>query len=328
MFTAIHNPDLYHGKLPWNKFEGWYFRVCDSKGNAFAFIPGIYQLGALMARHSFIQFLSGTDGTFEYNEFELNAFKAQNKPFKFYIGKNTFSLDGLKADFGNSLPVKADLTFHDVVKWDKHSKLHRSMGLYNLIPYMECYSQVLAMDMKVSGTIEVNGKQVILQNAHGYSEKNWGAAFPYSWIWVQSNMFNECIETVSITASIAHIPFVLGSFSGFLIGLQLGNAFHKFTSMNGSKLTIKECGNDVEIHVENSKSIMKIKTTSHPESFILCKAPKSGLMRPFVRETLTAKVHIILEERGSNRIIFQGTGINAGIEYGGEYKELFTFGSD
>jgi tocopherol cyclase len=317
MFKQMTNPDLYHGRLPWNKFEGWYFKLC-SEAAAFAFIPGIFHGDSNMRPHSFLQVLDGPSVAYDYIIFPAESFRASAKKLELAVGENSFSLSGIRLDTGNSSfgSLKASLRLDNVRKWDCGGKAHRSMGFYNFLPFMECYSQVCAMDMEVSGYVSIGGRTYEFENGRGYVEKNWGKQFPLSWLWVQCNCFEH--TKASLSASVGHIPFILGSFRGFLIGLQTEMGFYGFTSMNGSKLEVRQAGRDRAITAESGRYRLDIITGTSEDAFVLCNAPKDGQMIPLVRETLTAAVHIKLAEIHTGRVLLEDTGRNTGIEYGGE----------
>lgn len=319
MFSEMIKPDLYHGRIPWNKFEGWYFKICDSTGVSFSLIPGV--LMEKGEEHSFIQFLWGKDNLFSYFRKPYKSFKATKMPFTLSIDENSFSFDGISINIANNeMKIEGDLVFTHCIKWNPVGPSHRSMGLYNFIPFMECYSQVCVMNMNVSGYITVNGKTHFIKDGFGYIEKNWGNAFPHSWIWIQSNCFTQ--PATALSASIAHIPFPIGSFRGFLIGFYHQDEFYSFTTMNRSVLSIKKEDGDVRLSVENKNYVLDISTKSDKGNFILCKGPRNGQMIDIVKETLTAKVYVKLTEKSTQKIVIEAEGINTGIEYGGEQMKL------
>lgn len=321
MIRQMINPDLYHGKLPWNKFEGWYFKIC-CENTSFALIPGIFQYNSKKsAPHAFIQFMDGNKIKYYYNQYPCHCFKAESSRFKIYIDNNIFSLSGLSVNLTSDiLSLNGTLHFSKVEKWYPNRRSHRSMGYYNFIPFMQCYSQVCAMNMVVDGNIEINGSKIKISSGKGYIEKNWGSSFPYSWIWIQCNNFSN--PSTSISASIGHIPFLLGSFRGFLIGVSHEGQFYEFTTMNKSHIRILPCGRDVEVYAENSNYELYIRSKTKPEEFLLANGPINGGMHSFVKETLIATTFIQLLDKNTGKIIIEDTGCNAGIEYGGDYRSI------
>jgi hypothetical protein len=78
---------------------------------------------------------------------------------------------------------------------------------------------------------------------HADVEKDWGSAFPRTWLWCQSNHFvcDEetpgpwCQQSATLLLSIASIPFPSNEveifrFRGFLGGLRVGDALYRFAT--------------------------------------------------------------------------------------------------
>lgn len=208
------------------------------------------------------------------------------------------------------------MRFDNIFKWPDTYVNPGSMGFYNYLLFMQCYSQVCALDMIVNGKIVLNDREIIFNNGKGYIEKNWGKAFPFSWIWTQANCFDN--TTASLSVSIGHIPFITGSFRGFLIGLMVEQKFYTFTTINKSKIDIVRKELDVYINVNNSEYILDIDIVTEKDKFMLCMGPRDNEMIPLVEENLKAQVSIILKEKMTGKVIFSGTSPSSGVEYGGD----------
>lgn len=320
MIKQILNPDLYHGdNKKENCFEGWYFKISDIDNDlSMAFIPGIIKGHE---GHSFIQYVNGFEKQFSYFTFSKDDFKASKSEFNISIGKNNFSIKELKLDLRDeNIKIKVDVNFSHIDKWPDSTINPGSMGFYNYLPFMECYSQVCAVNGYVSGAVEINDKKYILNKGKIYIEKNWGKKFPYSWFWMQSNCFSK---DISITCSIAHIPFPISSFRGFLIGLKFNNKFIKFTTINKSKLTTIKTDRDVRLVVTNKEYELTLESITNSSEFLLLHGPTGDKMQPFVKESITSKLHLVLRSFPEKKIVLEDTGIFAGIEYGGNFEELF-----
>lgn len=320
---TILNPDLYHGKnKKKNFFEGWYFKIVD-KNNLykFAFIPGIALGETPNQNHSFLQIVNGKDISYKYLKYDENSFRYDNNDFKVSVNSNTFSLNKMSLCLvykskNKQKHIKGILNFKNMIKWPGTIINPGSMGFYNYLLFMECYSQVCAIDGEIEGGLEIDGEIVDFTGGKVYIEKNWGSSFPTSWIWIQSNNFDN--KSVSITCSLATIPFPIKSFRGFLIGLHINGKFINFTSINNSKLNVKDIGKDIELTAFNDDLSLTIKTKTSLSDFVLCMGPKNGSMVPLVKETLSGVVEITLKDNKNDNIIFNGIGKSAGIEYGGE----------
>lgn len=317
MLKTILNPDLYHGnnkKGPY--FEGWYFKFSDKEyKNVFAIIPGIFKGIDNKGSHSFIQVLWGEEVYHEYIQYPEECFRAHDGIFSFRVDKSSFSGSEITLYIdGQNVKIKGHLTFKNVVKWPDSIINPGSMGFYNYLTFMECYSQVCIKDGEVEGLLEVNGKSIDFTGGKIYSEKNWGKSFPLTWTWIQSNCFYD--RTASFSCSIGHVPFPTGSFHGFLSSFALGKSFFKFTTINRSKLIIEEKGRDLSLIFENRHYRLMVETCSKEDEFILCYGPDGNTMLPFVKETLTAEIDLELLDNKKNAILFKGKGYCAGIEYG------------
>lgn len=316
---SLINPDLYHGiGKNSNFFEGWYFKIVD-KDNLykFAFIPGIYFGQKKSENHSFIQIIDSSSNEYKYIRFNENAFKFNNKNFKIGIRSNIFSLDKINLDLKyKNKAIKGSLSFKNTIRWKGNLLNPGSMGFYNYLSFMECYSQVCILNGDIIGKLQINGDLVDFTGGKVYIEKNWGKSFPRSWVWIQSNSFKN--PTVSVTCSLATIPFPIRNFRGFLIGVTIDNEFYKFTTINKSKLTLKSIGQDIELIATNKNLKLTLNTYTNRDNFVLCMGPKNGNMVPLVEETLSAKVYMTLEDTKEGRLIYKGVGHNCGIEYGGK----------
>ncbi len=256
---TILNPDLYHGKRKnKNFFEGWYFKIVD-KNNLykFAFIPGIAYGENSNQHHSFIQIVNCFDINYNYLKFISSDFKYNNDTFYINIAKNTFSLNGINLnlsyadEYGKINSIKGNLIFKNIEKWPDSFINPGSMVFYNYLFFMECYSQVCILNSDIEGILNINGTEIDFNGGKAYVEKNWGSSFPKSWLWIQSNNFKN--PRVSVTCSLATIPFPIKDFRGFLIGLTIDNIFYSFTTINRSKLNLKKLGQDIELVTTNKK---------------------------------------------------------------------------
>lgn len=317
----LRNPDLYHGeKKDKNFFEGWYFKINDKSGKyALALIPGISLGHDNSHSHSFLQIVNGVDLKYEYLKYDTTSFKYDNDNFKISVNNNNFSLDGFSLDINeNHIKISGEIIFKNMFKWPDTFINPGSMGFYNYLTFMECYSQVCAIDIELSGKLNINGESISFDGGKGYIEKNWGREFPYSWIWVQGNSFEE--NQASLTCSIGKVPFLFTSFKGFLIGLSIDDVFYKFTTLNRSKLLIKKTNIGIEIECKNKKYILSIKVKADKDGFMTLQGPREGRMIPLVDESISGEVYVSLIDRKNGEVLFEDKSISAGVEYGGEQR--------
>jgi len=323
MFAAQRNPDLFHG---WGKrrdfFEGWYFKLVEPRQEqVFAFIPGLSLARQVEDSHSFIQVVDGRRARLQYLRYPVDSFHSQRRIFAIEVGASSFSLDRLSLQIdGPQMDARGVVEFSNIKRWPDSLLNPGSMGFYNYLPRMQCYSQVCAMDMDLVGELEIDGQRIDFTGGRGYVEKNWGRAFPISWIWLQSNNFAE--RRASLSCSLGHIPFLAGSFRGFLVGLLVEDQFYEFTSINRTKARVERRGNDISIDLRNARHRLTIDAVTNPEQFVLLKGPRDGRMEPLVQENLLGQVRVRLTATDSGRLRFAGEGLCAGVEYGGEQMHV------
>jgi tocopherol cyclase len=323
VFKTSRYPDLYHGQnKKSNFFEGWYFKLADPSGRfTYCLIPGIILAENEDYSHSFIQFLDGKNSKFRYIKFAEKAFKAHSTKFDISISSNRFSLHSLQLDIDEKdLKIYGHLTFSNIKHWPDNLLNPGSMGFYNYLTFMQCYSQVCSMSSCISGILNINGQNIDFTGGRAYIEKNWGKAFPYSYIWIQSNSFEDI--TASLTCSIAHIPFPLGSFTGFLIGFYFRDKFYKFTTINKSYIKLKAEIEQTEITVSNKRYSLSITAQTFKDKFMDLYAPRDDKMIPIARETLQGKVIVRLTDIKSGEVLFNDEGLSAGVEFSGDYTKL------
>lgn len=320
MLKNIINPDLYHGgQKKRNFFEGWYFKlVSKDMKHSIAIIPGIFMGSSIKESHSFIQFLNGDNLDYKYIKYNSNLFNSNSHNLYITIKNSNFSLSGLNLNLNEpSLSVSGNIKFNDIFKWPDTLINPGSMGFYNYLGFMQCFSQVCAMSVDLVGTLTINGKILDFTDGKGYIEKNWGKAFPLSWNWIQCNSFKKV--DASLSCSVGHIPFLGSSFRGFLIGVGFNKQFYKFTTINKSKLTIKQNLSDITLNVCNSSYTLKINTVTNKNMYMLLNGPRNNEMIPLVEETLSGIIFVKLTDKSGN-IIFEDEGHCAGIEYGGKQQ--------
>ena len=322
MIKQALNPNIYHGfnkKGPY--FEGWYFKVITIEGFSFAFIPGVFLTESPSSSFSFIQVFEGNSASMNFINFPYDSFTASRSSFDISISENHFSIDELALNIQNDkVSCEGKLLFRDIQEWKGSIINPGSMGFYNYLPFMQCYSQVCALSGKLKGNLKINKKEYNFSEGKLYIEKNWGKSFPYSYIWCQCNYFQE--QSLSVTCSIAHIPMPKGSFTGFLIGVCFQNKLIKFTSINKSKLTLDFLDNSITITSKNSQYTMILKCTYSEDDFVALYAPSGDSMIPTAKETITGTAKLMLMDSKTDQILTESYGVCAGIEFAGDYISL------
>lgn len=296
----VYRPEFYHGpKRPREYFEGWYYKIV-STDFAFAVIPGVSW--APSDPHSFIQTIDGRSRRATYERYDIGAFEYNRRRFEIRVGDSEFALDGARV---RTNAIKADLRFHDVVGWPSSLLAPGTMGWYSFVPFMECKHGILVMDGVATGTI--NGRDGV--SGRVYVEKDYGRSFPQGWVWAQSNTFGE--QGVSVTCSVAKVPFLGSAFTGFLIGFLWNGRLFRFTTYTGARIERLVASEDEAEIVVCTKS-QELRLTCHREHGSKLAAPADGEMLGRIEESLASRIDVELFERGN--LLFSGTGATAGLE--------------
>ncbi len=304
------HPAVYHGqhKSP-PYFEGWYYKLVSAdQSSRFAVIPGVI-LGE--KGHAFVQVLDGTLASTQYHEFPLSDFRASEKEFEIRIGNNTFNIDGFSLDLdtpaGRTL---GNVHVHSAQPWPVTLASPGIMGWYAWMPAMQCYHGVLGFDHALSGSLDVDGRTHDFTAGRGYIEKDWGAAFPEGYVWMQTNHFER--PGVCLTASVAIIPWLGSAFPGFIVGLWMDGNLYRFATYTGARLE-KLAITDERVEWILVNRSQRLEIVARRAEAGLLKGPTTLDMGKRVDETLKASVWLRLTTITGD-LIFEGTGLHAGLE--------------
>lgn len=314
---AFFNPEQFQG---WGKkrqyFEGWYFKIVNAgESKALAIIPGI-AMDARGNQQAFIQVLDGKKKTAAYYRFDAGLFKPQPKKFYVEIDQNRFSAEEVILDIPG---LKGSLRFHNITGWPKPIYSPGIMGPYAFAPFLECYHGIVSMDHSISGSLELEGEQISFENGRGYIEKDWGRSFPSAYCWLQTNHFSE--TGISLKASVAKIPWIRKSFTGFIAGVWLKDRLIRFTTYNSSvlrKCQISE--KTLELIMENRRYRLEI--TANRDAATSLASPILGLMDGRIEESMTALTAAHLYDKKVKKILLHDTGRNSGLEVAGAVQEI------
>jgi len=317
---SILNPAVYHGHhktAPF--FEGWYYKLISENGSMkYAIIPGVF-LGK--DGYAFIQVLNGNTGTADFIKFPLEDFSASEREFFVQIDKNIFQLDNIQLDIDRpDIRIKGNLSFSEVTGWPVTMASPGVMGWYAWVPKMECYHGVLGFDHGINGTLTVNGDQLNFNGGRGYIEKDWGISFPEGYVWMQTNHFSDPL--ISLTASIAMIPWLGSAFRGFIVGLWIDSNLYRFATYTGAKTDLLEISDSgLTWHMRDRDHRLEISAIRGVTGDL--KGPTRQNMGMRVAESLTAEINVkLITSKGE--IVFQDAGRYAGLEIAGNVEKLLS----
>lgn len=316
LLSRLKDPAIFQGNLgKRNYFEGWYFKHVGSEGAKFAVIPGISL--AKKDSHSFIQVFNGVSGESKYVTFTIDDFQPEKESFGVVIGENHFSYNGLELNMEGV--ASGYLHYSDRTPYHYSWRERGVMGWYGYVPFMETYHGLLSLDHRVDGSMDIGGDIQIFQNGDGYIEKDWGTSFPSSWIWMQSNSFEE--KGDSFMLSTAVIPWLGSSFIGHLAIIRIGGKTINLSTYKGGKI--------VEFNKIGKRVIMTLQSRSHTLKVdavqgdsVHLKSPQSGLMTGRTIESLSSTLKVTLTDNRKSTVVFKGTGLHAGLEIMDDKNEL------
>lgn len=321
----IWRPETYHGfgKRP-PFFEGWYFKMVDAtEQHRYAIIPGVFIGAEWGSSHAFVQTLDGATGLSTYHRYPFEAFVAAQDRLDIRIGPNRFRRDAISLNItGAQQTVQGELRFAGGHPWPVTLTSPGIMGWYALVPFMECYHGVLSFDHAISGQLTVDGKALDFSSGRGYIEKDWGQSFPQAWVWMQSNHFSA--PGASLTASVAIIPWLRSSFTGFIAGLWHDGRLYRFATYTGARIERQEITDQsVTLHyVDKKRNGHRLEIVATRAHGGLLHSPERVAMLQRVTESLTATIRVKLIELDSGRVVFEDEGRHAGLEVVGDLPAL------
>tara|TARA_B100000902_G_scaffold90409_1_gene94083 strand:- start:375 stop:1343 length:969 start_codon:yes stop_codon:yes gene_type:complete len=316
----IRKPEEFHGyhnRKPY--FEGWYHKMSTKDGSSIVLIPGMYRSSIINNEIAFLMIYNGISNKFHYIKIPYKKFYCHKKTYQLDIDNSFFSLDRIKLDIDNTeLKIKGEVFCKKLKPWPNTILEPGCMGWYSYLPTMECFHGILSMDHELYGSITINNEEINFNNGKGYIEKDWGRNFPKNWFWTQSNYFNN--HDISLSASLATIPWRSKQFTGYIIGLNVKNKLYRFAPYRNSKILKASFNNDIfNLVVKNKNIVLEIESYNGNSS---CKlyAPDKKDMIPKVDEYLDSKLNIKLLYK--NQLIIEDTSIYATRELVGNTDEL------
>jgi len=311
-----------HGKrAPY--FEGWYYKLIDSsEQHRLAVIPGIFKGAEPASGHAFVQVLDGMSGEATYHEYPVQAFQAARQGLDVRVGPNCFTLRAVTLEIDTPRrSVRGTLRLSGLTPWPSTVTSPGVMGFFAWIPFLQTYHGVVSLDHVIEGSLTFDGETIDFSDGRGYIEKDWGRSFPEAWVWMQTNHFDQ--PGTSFTASIAVIPLLGFSFRGLIVGLWHGSELYRFATYTGASIDALTIS-DEEVQATISDSDYRLEITARRAKGGVLRGPTGLDMRGRVPESLrvTVTVRLSAPGRAGSRLLFEGTGRNAGLEVVGEVSKL------
>ena len=314
-------PSIYQGGGRMSDyFEGWYLKCVDaSRANVVAFIAGVSRDDRGGTSHSFVQVVR-PGGVTQYVEYPTEAFKYDRRRFAVSVGPNRFSSTGMVLDIeAPGVRISGEVGFGPWLPWPVTLVSPGIMGWYRFVPRMECYHGVCSLDHSLGGSLAIDGQLVSFEDGRGYAEKDWGRSFPSSWVWAQSNHFDE--PRTSVTVSVAKIPWMGSSFVGFVAGVLLGGELYRFTTYTHARLAaFSSLTGGARVVFEDRDYRLAVELEGAAAAPL--KAPHHGRMVARADESLDSTMRVKLVRLRDGAVLLDDCGLHAGCEVMDDRGEL------
>jgi hypothetical protein len=303
MTLRIFDDARYHGGSRRPFFEGWYFKHAGLQG-AFAAIPGVFHGKHPADDHAFIQIIFSSPPESHFVCFPIEAFSCAPSGLDVSVGGNMFSKGGCRL----SLPgigLTASLEYGEGVPLKTSVASPTIMGPFAYLPGMQCRHGVLSLWHRVTGSVRFGEKRFDFNGADGYIEKDWGNAFPDSWVWMQ------CGDSrVTLMCAVASIPLGLTRFNGVICVLRDGDRQYRLATYNGARVSALQWRDDALL-VEVSNRHYRLSIHARADAFGYLQAPTPTGMDRRIQESLDARFTIDLT--GRDGVVVQGS-YSGGLE--------------
>ena len=121
-------------------------------------------------------------------------------------------------------------------------------------------------------------------------------------------------------ASVAHIPWLGSYFIGYIVGFQWSENLYRFATYTGAQM--KAALGEKTVHLAFRDRRYRLEVTGEQAPGAKLISPITGNMTGKVNESRQGVLRIRFFEK--EKLLFEGTGRNAGLEIAGQVQELLT----
>jgi hypothetical protein len=157
------------------------------------------------------------------------------------------------------------------------------MGIFGLIPGMECNHNVLSMSHGLKGVLQINDEKIDWNGGWGYVETDWGSSFPEHYLWTQCQFGKGGIS--SVMGAVAKVPLFGTVFTGALCQIQYGGKVYRIGTPYGGR--VKILGDGTVVLKQGNQTLSMVRLDEHPQ---ILRAPVAGGMRRRIKESVSCRV--------------------------------------
>lgn len=279
-------------------FEGWYLKH-DNGLHTLALIPAMH-IDAKGNKSASLQVI--TEYGSDFKEFPICDFSARTDRFAVRLGDNLFCEEGIRLNLKTDrFHIKGALRYFPLTPPPSNM-----MGPFRFLPNLQCNHGVLSLSHRLEGKLHVNGYPFDFRNATGYIEKDWGNAFPRSYLWTQCNWQEGGDCCVMLSA--ADIPLLHTSFTGCLCQILYRGRQYRLATYHGVRLVEYS---PRRVVLEQGKYRLEVTLVQENGHSLL--APDLGEMSRTIRESAVCTVRYGFFKQGET--VFDHVGTRASFEY-------------
>lgn len=197
-------------------------------------------------------------------------------------------------------------------------------GWLAALPAFEPHWQVCMAMGRATGWLNWRGKQIEFTDAITYSEKNWGAAFPLKWFWIQCNAFSNLPHGsfLALTVGGGRRAIRLGGSESMeevaMVGLHWNGVFIEFVPNRGTVTWQVDAWGRWSVQANNEQYEVSVEAHTPPgDEGTVLRAPTANGMKPFCRDSFRGIVTVELRQRYSGKILLSCNSSMAAVEVGG-----------
>ena len=313
-------------------FEGWYYRFAHPSTNESWVLIAAYWLDESGDSHAFLKLIHGPDGqsfTQEISHVDIKLIQSNEGYFSLQLGDLWLSAEAVSGSLtsADGQRVEFDLVIDGCAPWGAPNDPYNrwTMGWATNAPGIPLRWHVHHLKGNTNGIIRINESEWNMDQYSVHQEKNWGHAFPRSWIWFQANQFEGRPDVAFAAAGGPIFPFNFSP-TGYMAGLRMNNEFYTWRSQDTHWFPQAEFRIDYERQVavwrlvgESLRFKIEIDAEAPLEELIPIDVPTDTGLRIGAVEHLAASLSITLYRRAFNgwEPIDQARTSSAAIEVGG-----------